>query len=106
MAIYTVKIRSGEVLTIGDRRDLASLSKALHDDGLLDIASSVSAHNAGELERILLMKQAAEYFKMKEATSAADRPHSENSPADIRAMITQLAEAVTRPSAFRPNVPN
>lgn len=69
------------------------------------VASSVSAYNAGKLERILLMKHADEYFKMKEAMSAADRPDRRIHP-PVLAMITQLAEAVSRPSAFRPKVPN
>lgn len=111
MAVYTVKIRSGDVLTIEDERDLVSLSRTLRDDGFLEVASNVSAYGGGKQEWVSLMVRAVEYIKIKEMKRAGDRPGrvgaaEVKAPAGVRAMINQITEAVSGPSAFiRPRKP-
>ena len=111
MAVYTVKIRSGEALVIEDERDLVSLSRTLHDDGFLKVVSNVSAYGGGKLEWVSLMVRAVEYIKIKEVKGAGDPTGVADAgegkaPAGVRAMINQVAEAMSDPSAFiRPRKP-
>lgn len=97
MNVYNVKTRSGEVLTIEDTRDLATISKALHDDGFLQAVLKVSAYNTGELASISVMERAVDYITLNEPASAAARPNTtatQTSPQGVRAMIAQIAKAV------------
>jgi hypothetical protein len=58
MALYKVRMRSGELIVVEDGRDLTTLSKTLHEQGFLQIERRDSDYAPAKMTLVSLMEHA------------------------------------------------
>ena len=66
MAVYKVRLNTGEVITIEDGRDIATLSKTLCEKGHLQAHRRDSAYASAKMTMISVMERAVSLIEVSE----------------------------------------